>query len=80
MQTTKQIKAGWNPGERDTAHCHLYNYGVIFLDGLGKAGPEHPRNRKTVPAVCREARPNNKPSGRRKIMYKYTVNRILIAI
>ena len=36
MQTTKQIKAGWNPGERDTAHCHLYNYGVIFLDGLGK--------------------------------------------
>ena len=36
MQTTKQINVGWNPGERDTAHCHLYNYGVIFLDGLGK--------------------------------------------
>ena len=55
MQTTKQIKAGWNPGERDTAHCHLYNYGVIFLDGLGSRSGISSKLKKCTGSMPRQA-------------------------
>lgn len=35
MKTTKEINKKWNTYDQSIAKCHLFNYGVIFLDYFG---------------------------------------------
>lgn len=35
METTNTINPTWNNYDKTVAECHLFNYGVIFIDYWG---------------------------------------------